>query len=154
MALTKTIVVPFTKGESNDYRYIDLFQLTFRRQELRMDTLNFVDKAAFAADAQDLGGTSFILPKEGLPAMDNQQRRLFKKVDNTYVLESEKDNPDAATVVPTYPEVPPMMEFVMSIVAPPGGLSEGTPIFGLIMVAMYNLLASRPEFAGSKVVDV
>lgn len=154
MALTKPIIVPFTKGESDDYRYIDLFQLTFRRQELRMDTLNYVDKAAFLADAQDLGGTSFILPKEGLPALDDQQRRLHKKVDGTYVLESEKDNPDAATVVPTYPEVPPMMQFVMSIVAPPGGLPEGTPIFGPVMVAMYNLLASRPEFAGSTVVDV
>ena len=154
MALTKTIVNPFTKEESSNYSWIDLFQLSFSRQEFRMDTLNFIDKAAYAAGGMPLDGTTFVLPKDGLPALNAERQRLHKKVDNTYVLESEKDDPDAETVVPTYPEVPPMLQFVMSIVAPPGGLPEGTPIFGLIMVAMYNLLATRPEFAGSKVVDV
>lgn len=154
MALTKTIVVPFTQENSENYSWIDLFQLSFSRQEFRMDTLNFASKEAFAAGGVPLDGTTFVLSKDGLPALNAEKQRLFKKVDNTYVLETEKDDPDAATVIPTYPEVPPMLQFVMSIVAPPGGLPEGTPIFGPVMVAMYNLLASRPEFIGSKVIDV
>ena len=154
MALQKTITVPQTGATSSSYQWISLFQLRFDNQTFRMDTLDYASKAAYEANSVPIGGTSFVLPKDGLPALDDQQRRLFKKPDNTYVLESEKDNPDATPVTPTYPEVPPMMQFILSIVAPPGGLPEGTPIFGLIMVAMYNLLASRPEFAGTTIVDV
>lgn len=156
MALTKTVTVPQTGETSESYQYVDLFQLRFRpgQQHFRMDTINYASKTAYGSNAVPLDGTTFVLPENGLPALDDQLRRLFKREDNTYVLESEKDNPEATSVIPTYAEVPPMMQFVMSIVAPPGGLPEGTPIFGLIMVAMYNLLATRPEFAGCKVVDI
>lgn len=154
MALQKTIINPYSALETTTYQWISLFQLRFDNQTFRMDTLDYASKTAYLSNSIPLSGTSFTLPKEGLPALDSQKRRLFKKPDNTYVLEEEKDNPDAATVVPTYPEILPMIQYIMTVVAPPGGLPEGTPIFGVLLAEMYKLLASRPEFEGCTVVDV
>lgn len=156
MALTKTIVVPQTGEPSQAYQVIDLFQLRFgNTQAFRMDTLDYASKAAFESGvAIPLGATTFLLPKEGLPALDDHKRPLHKREDGTYVLREEKDKLDALAIVPKWKEVPPMLEYVMSVVTPPGGVPEGVPIFNLLLKEMYSLLASRPEFEGATVVDV
>lgn len=155
MATQKTITNPIDVTQTlTEYGWMCLFQTRFDTQDLRMDCLNFAGKAAYVAGSPPIGSKSVIIPKDGLPALDDQLRPLFKKPDNTYVLATEKDNPDALAVVPTYAEVPPMMTFLLSIAAPAGGLPEGTPIFGFLMAYFYNFIVTRPEFAGCTVVDI
>lgn len=155
MATQKTVTNPYDVTQTlTEYGWISLFQVRFDNLTCRIDTLNYASKAAYAAGSPPLGGKSIVIPAEGLPALDADQNRLFKKPDNTYVLDSEKDNPDAQAVVPTWAEVPPMMTFLLSIVAPTGGLPEGTPIFGYLMAYFYNFLVSRPEYVGCSVVDI
>lgn len=154
MALETPFTNRHTKELETLYQYIDLFQTRFSAQQLRIDTLDFQGKQGFEVNGDPVKGTSFVLPQEGLPALDADKRPLFKRENGTYVLREEKDNPDAETVTPTWAEVPPMMEFLLGIVAPPGGIPEGTPIFYFLMNWFYNFLPTRPEFAEAKVVDL
>jgi len=154
MAFEFTFNDPFTKQDGTGYGYIHLFLINFHDQFVRVDVLNYVSRAAYLVQAQPLNGQSFIVPKEGLPALDDQQRRLFKREDDSYVLEEQKDDPAATPVVPTFPAIPPAMEYVASVVVPEGGLPPGTKLVDYIGLQLYLLLKSRPEFAATVIVDI
>lgn len=154
MAFQFSFTDPYDKINKTGYGYIYLFLINFKDQFVRVDVLNYVSREAYLANAQPLDGKTLIVPKEGLPALDDQQRRLFKRPDNTYVLEENKDDPSATVIVPTYPEVPPALLYVDSVAAPPGGLPEGTKLVDYIGLQLYLLLKSRPEFAASTIIDL
>lgn len=160
MATQKTITNPYDVTQQiTEYGHISLFQAKFdasnlQNNQLRIDTTDFAGKAAFLAGSPPLYGKSVVIPVEGIPAMDEQKRRLYKRENGTYVLENDKEDPNAQVIIPTYAEVPPVMDFLRGIVAPEGGIPAGTPLFDYIMGVIYNFIVTRPEYQGCTVVDI
>lgn len=154
MAFDLTVTNPLTNTSTTGYGYIGFMALDFDGQVGRLLIKTYLSKNDWLAGGKAIEARGFPLPKEGYPALNADKKELFKKPDNTYVLASEKDNPDAQAQTATYPEIPPFMQFIYSVVAPPGGLPAGTAIIDYIGLQLYLMLKTRPEFADATIVDI